>query len=90
MRQQTEYPVSYLNLLLVSCQISEAEETFLGRDEDTSDHLVAGPGLEDVVEVVEADAVRPVQRVQHRLVKIDTFVNLEVEMFFFCEGAVYK
>ena len=68
--------MAYLDLFLVPCQISETKETFLSRDEDTSDHFVRRSGLEDVVEVVQADAVRLVQRLEHRFVEVDTLVNL--------------
>ena len=67
---------AHLNLLLVSCQISEAKETLLCRDEDALDHGVVGPRFEDVVEVFEAEVVTLVQRLKHQLVELDAFVDL--------------
>ena len=68
---------THLNLLLVSCQISETKETLLSGDEDALDHPVVGSRLEDVVEVFEAEVVSLVERLQHQLVKLDALVDLK-------------
>ncbi len=50
----------------------------MSRDEDTTDHFVGRSGLEDIIEVIQTDAVRLVQRLKHRLVEVDALVNLSI------------